>query len=225
MAYRDLSARLRALILGGLGALVLIILLSPFTGAMGAVPWTRAELTFASAISLIAALLSIQGTTGRVRAVRSWITMAIAFWLVGEVLRDVKVAFGNTSALKLSDLPFIGVLLCAGVAYVSALKGQLRPSEELAVYLDGATVFFATAALMLTMFGQATGQSPTNVVDLAYAIFFLATTGATLLLDLAVRAERRPHGAYVVLVGLVLVGIGFLWRVASPQPAELHEPA
>ncbi len=223
MAYRDISARLRGLILGSLGALVLIILLSPSAGTAGAVPWTRAELTFASAISLMAAVASIRGTTGRVRTVRSYITAAIAFWLVGEMLRDVEVALGTTSALKLSDLPFIGVLLCAGAAYVSALKGQLRPSDELAVYLDGAIVFFATAALMLTTFGQAGGQSLTNVVDLAYAIFFLATTGATLLLDLAVRAERRPHGAYVVLVGLVLLGISFLWRVASPQPLGLHE--
>jgi hypothetical protein len=44
--------------------------LSPAPEAPGAAAWTRVELTFASAILLAAALLSIRGTGGRVRRVR-----------------------------------------------------------------------------------------------------------------------------------------------------------
>ena len=222
-AYRDIPPIIRFLVGGGLIVLVVMISLGPPAQTPDAVFWTRAELTFASAISFVLALLSVRGTIGRVRHLRSWITAAIGLWLLAEIIRDVEVVLDVDAALRTSDLPFIGVLLCAGLAYASALRGQLRPSDELAVYLDGAIVFFATAALMLTTFGEVAGRSVTGAVDLAYAIFFLATTGATLVLDLAVRAERRLSGAYVVLVGLVLLGIGFLWRVAAPPLVGLHE--
>ena len=223
-AYRDIPPRLRILAAGGVIVLGLMIVFSPSAGTPGAALWTRAELTFASSIALVAAIDSVRGTAGRVRRVRAWIAAAIGLWLIGEIVRDVEVAVGAAAAaLSLSDLPFAGVLLCAGLAYAAALKGKLRPREELAVYLDGAIVFFATAALLLTSFGHVAGRSLAGAIDLAYAIFFLATTGATLLLDLAVRAERRPRGAYVVLVGLVLLGIGFLWRLAAPPAIGLHE--
>ena len=39
-------------------------------------------------------------------------------------------------------------------------------------------------------------------IYLAHAIFFLGLSGATLLLDLSVRAERAPRGAYLILLGI-----------------------
>lgn len=208
---------------GGLLVVALFIVLNPSGSTLGAQFWTRAELTFASGVAFLAALFSVRGTIGRVRRVRSWITAAIGAWLVGEIVRDVEAWLGVESALRVSDLPMLGVLVFAGMAYVSALRGHLRSSDELAVYLDGAIVFFATAAIMMTSFGEPASRNLSAAVDLAYAIFFLATTGATLLLDVAVRAERRPRGAYAVLAGLVLLGMGFLWRVAAPPLAGMHE--
>jgi len=224
-AYRDIPPVIRLLVGGGLIVLVVMISLGPPAQTPDTVFWTRAELTFASGVSFVAALLSVRGTIGRVRRLRSWITAAMGLWLLGEVIRNVETALGIDAALRISDLPFIGVLLCAGLAYAAALRGQLRPSDELAVYLDGVIVFLATAALMLTTFGEVAGRSAAGAVDLAYAVFFLATTGATLVLDLAVRAERRLSGAYVVLIGLVLLGIGFLWRVAAPPRSGCTNPA
>lgn len=222
-AFRELSGVMRTLIIAGFGVLGLLIALAAATPLPDGGLWVRAELTFAASLALILGILSVQGTAGRVRAVRGWITVAMGLWLLGELIRNVEVAAGLDAAPALSDIPFIVVLVCSGLAYSAALRGRLRAGEELAVYLDGAIVFFATAALMLTIFGEAATRSLGGAVDLAYAIFFLATTGATLLLDLAVRAERRPHGAYVVLVGLVLLGAGFLLRLAAPPVGGLHE--
>ena len=188
-----------------------------------AVLWTRVQLTFASGLSLGAALLSMRGTRGRVRHVRGWITLAIAFWLVADIIRNVEVSLGLHPELSLSDLSLLAVLGSAGRAYVVALRGRLGPSDELAVYLDGGMVFFATTALMLTAFGHVAGRTLSGAVDLTYAIFFIATAGATLLLDVAVRAERRLRGAYVLLIGLLLLGIAFLWRLAAPQLSGLPE--
>lgn len=222
-AYRALPAATRTLIVVGALVLGLLGVQSASAAPGDGVLWIRTQLTFAACLSLILGAISIRGTRGRVRAVRRWITIAMGFWLLSELIRNVELAAGVDAAPGISDLPFIGVLLCAGLAYSAALRGQLRAGEELAVYLDGAVVFFATAALMLTTFGEVAGRSLQGSVDLVYAIFFLATTGATLLLDLAVRAERRPHGAYVVLVGLVLLGAGFLIRLAAPPTSGLHE--
>jgi len=222
-AYAELPTATRTLIVAGLAALCLLIAQSAGTPPSESGMWVRAELTFAASLALILGMRSVRGTTGRVRAVRGWITIAMGLWLLGELIRNLEVAVGVDAVPALSDLPFIGVLVCAGLAYSAALRGQLRAGEELAVYLDGAIVFFATAALMLATFGEVAGRSVGGAVELAYAIFFLATTGATLLLDLAVRAERRPHGAYVVLVGLVLLGAGFLVRLAAPAASGLNE--
>ena len=216
-----LTASTRLVVIAGFVGAAALVLMTNVAG--DAALWTRILLTFASGLSLAAALLSVRGTGGRIRQVRSWITLAIGLWLVAEVIRNIEVSLGLHPELSLSDLPLLAMLGCAARAYVAALRGQLRPSDEVAVYLDGGIVFFATTAFMLTAFGDVAGRTLAGAVDLTYAIFFVATAGATLLLDVAVRAERRPRGAYVVLLGLLLLGVAFLWRLAAPQPAGLPE--
>ncbi len=221
-AFRTLAAPLRRGVAVGLAVLGVLVLLSALDAAPGTVFWTRAQLTFAAGLATVGAAISVRGTTGRTRNVRLWLSAAIGLWLASELIRDVERALGASNHVGLSDLPFIGVLVCAGAAYVSALRGKVRPREEAAVYLDAAVLFLACASLMLTLFGSIGAGTLAGAVDLLYAIFFIATMGATLLLDLAVRAERKLHGAFLLLVGLVLLGMGFLWRLVAPG-AELHE--
>ena len=221
--FRDLSAGTRALTLVGLAILMVLMAQVAVSPAADSTLWIRVELTFAAALATAVGIRSMGGTTGRVRAVRGWITAGMGLWLLGELIRNLEWAVGVDAIPALSDVPFVGVLVCSSMAYSAALRGQLRPGEALAVYLDGAIVFFATAALMVTTFSEVAGSSVAGTVDLVYAIFFLATTGATLLLDMAVRAERRPRGAYVVLLGLVLLGAGFLMRLITAPTSGLHE--
>jgi diguanylate cyclase (GGDEF)-like protein/PAS domain S-box-containing protein len=224
-AYRELSVAMRTLVVAGIVVLALVIIQVTVASPSESGPWVRVELTFATTLALVLAILSVRHTAGRIRAVRGWITAATGFWYLGELLRNAEVAAGTQAAPAYSDIPFIAVLVCSGLAYAAALRGRLRAGEELAVYLDGAIVFFATAALMVTIFGEVAARSLGGAVALAYAIFFLATFGATLVLDLALRVERRPQGAYVVLLGLVLLGAGFLVRLALPSSSSLHEDA
>ena len=62
-----------------------------------------------------------------------------------------------------------------------------------------------------------------NAIYLGHAIFFLGLSGATLLLDLSVRAERAPRGAYLILLGMSLLGAGFLAEAAISTTISLHE--
>ncbi|HYI65383.1 MAG TPA: EAL domain-containing protein [Candidatus Limnocylindrales bacterium] len=183
--------------------------------------WVRAELTFASGLALVLGTLSIHGTTGRVRHVRSWITLAMGIWLIGEVIRDVEVAAGFHGVPHPSDLPFVGVVICAAMAFAAALRGRLRANEEIAVYLDGTIVFAAIAAVIVTTSGGGEAASLGGAIHMARAIFLLGIAGAILLLDLTLRAERRPYGAYVVLGGVVAMGAGILMEASTGWAAEL----
>ena len=222
-AFRECSATTRALIIAGfvvLGALMLATVTAPPSAAGTLV---RAELTFAALIGFILAVLSIRGSVGRIRAVRSWITLGLGLWLVRALVRDGVLLSGLDVSPVLTTMPSIGVLACGGLAYVASLRGRLGRSEELTVYLDGAIILFATAALILTTSADAAGASVVNAIYLGHAIFFLGLSGAALLLDLAVRAERAPRGAYLVLVGMALLGAGFLAEAAISTTIALHE--
>ncbi len=221
-AYRDLSRATRLVLAAALFT-CLLLAVSGWSGFQtDAVLLIRSELTVTALLSLVAGILSIRVTSGRTREVRIWITAAIALWALRAILRDVEVALGFDGVPALSDLPIIGVAASAGAAYIAALRGHLRASDQIALYLDATILFAATAALMLTLFGQGVVTAG-DAVQLTYAIFFLSTFGATLLLDLAIRAERRPQGAYVVLGGLLLFGTSFMWRLVSPASESLPE--
>jgi diguanylate cyclase (GGDEF)-like protein/PAS domain S-box-containing protein len=221
-AYRALPATLRTFVIGSLAVVLCLMVLIAVGAPPSATFWTRALLTAVSGLATVAVAASVQGQSGRIRRVRVLLAVAIGFWLGGELIRDVEIALGAGPVGAIAHLPFAAVLLCAAGAYVSALRGHVRRREEVALYLDASVVFLACASLLLTTFGHTAARSISGGVDLLYAIFFIATMGATLLLDLTVRAERRPHGAYVILLGLVLLGTGFLWRLAAPG-TPIHE--
>jgi diguanylate cyclase (GGDEF)-like protein/PAS domain S-box-containing protein len=185
--------------------------------------WIRAELTVAALIGFLFAALSIKGSVGRVRLVRSWITLGLGLWLARALVRDVVLIVSPDVNPVLTALPSLGIIVCGGLAYVASLRGRLGRSEELTVYLDGAIVFFAAGALILTTSADAGGESLIDAIYLAHAIFFVGLSGATLLLYLTVRAEPGPRGAYAILVGMGLLGVGYLAQLGSPQAAALQE--
>ena len=222
-AFRDLPGNMRMLTVAGFAVLAIAMFQAVTTAPSEAGFWIRAELTVAALIGFIFGVRSIKGSVGRVRLVRSWITLGLGLWLARALIRDVVLVVGPDMNPVLTTLPSLGVLVCGGLAYVAALRGKLGRSEELTVYLDGAIVFFATGALVLTTSADAAGESLIDAVYLAHAIFFLGLSGATLLLDLTVRAERRPRGAYAILVGVGLLGFGFLSQLAGPPATAIHE--
>ena len=223
VAFRESSGAMRALIVIGFVVLIVPMLAAVTAPLPEAAFWIRAELTVAALIAFILGVLSIRGSVDRVRAVRSWITLGLGLWLARALARDFVLATGLDVSVLVLNLPFIGVMACGALAYAAALRGRLGGSEELIVYLDGAIVFFATAALVVSTSVDAAGKSLADAIYLAHAVFFLGLFGATLLLDLAVRAERRPSGAYLVLVGSALLGTGFLSQLGSPPATALHE--
>ena len=165
----------------------------------------------------------MRGSVGRVRAVRGWITLGLGLWLLRALVRDVVLLAGLDVSPVLTTMPSIGVLACGMLAFVASLRGRHWPKRGADDLPGRHIIFFATAALILTTSAEAAAVSVANAVFLAHAIFFLGLSGAMLLLDLTVRAERAPRGAYLILVGIALLGAGFLAEAAIPAPISGHE--
>ena len=222
-AFGDLSVNRQVLIVAGFTVLAIVMFLAVTVAPSQAGIWIRAELTLSALIGFTFAALSIKGSVGRVRLVRSLITLGLGLWLARALIRDVVLIAGPDVNPVLTSLPSLGVIVCGGLAFVASVRGRLGRSEELTVYLDGAIVFFATGALILTTSAGVAGESVIDAVYLAHAIFFIGLTAATLLLYLTVRVERRPRGAYAILVGMGLLGIGYLSQLGGPPATALHE--
>ena len=222
-ALRDPIPLQRGLVVLGVVALAAIVPLNLTDSAPGADVWSRAEITVAAALAVILAAGSVRGTRGRVRHVRSVITTALALWLGAELVRNAEVMGGMTGTPAPSDLVLGALLACAAAAFVASLRGQVDRRTEHALYLDAAILFFGVAAGLLTLFGPAAASSTRSAVDMAYVTFFAATFAATLLLDLTLRVERRPRGAYLLLAAVALVGTSYLVRLVAAGGAGIQE--
>ncbi|HJR51914.1 MAG TPA: PAS domain S-box protein, partial [Gemmatimonadales bacterium] len=214
----------RGLVVLGIAVLAATVPLNVVGAAPGPDAWSRVEVTAAAALAFVGALVSVRGTQGRVRQVRGTISAAIGLWLVAELVRDLELAAGlGTAAPAPSDI-FLGALLaCVVATFAATLRGQVDKRTEYALYLDAAIVFFGVAAGLLTIFGPAVASGAERAVNVAYLAFFSATFAATLLLDLALRVERRPRGAYLLLGAIALVATSYLLRLVSPSGGGLPE--
>ena len=158
--------------------------------------------------------------TGRARAVRGWLTVALAIWLVSEIVRLANTFAGRPVDAGV-EFAVIGLAATAVGTYVCALRGRLRPADEAALYLDAAIVFSACAAVLIVLGGTGFGDPEVATLTI-HLTFFVSTIGATALLDLATRAPLRVAGPYGILIGLALGAIGYLGLLIAPEAAWLR---
>jgi diguanylate cyclase (GGDEF)-like protein/PAS domain S-box-containing protein len=158
---------------------------------------------------------------GRAREVRTWLLIAMGLWLASEIVRLTSPFIGARLQPGL-DLTVVGLAVTAAGAYFSAAHGRLRRSEEIALYLDAATIFAAVSAVVLVAGATLAGHQSEAIrlTLVSHAAFFLATVGATVILDLATRVPVRLKGPYGVLVGLLLASIGYVGLLVATEPGR-----
>ena len=196
-----------------LAAVVLLstlVALSALDVAPRALVWEQAHRLLAALIGLVVSFRSWQVARDRVRAVRGWIALGFVIWAGAEGLRLGSLATPDSPLLTLSTVLAACVTVGAAGAYVANLRGKLSDREQLAVYLEAATVCAAITGVLIALVGERALAQPASLPPLIQGALFLNILGATLILDLAVRAELRLRGAYVILLGLALVGGGFV---------------
>ena len=221
--FRLLPSPVRALALAGAAVLLAAGLLSVLGVAPGADVWARVELTAAAVVAFLLAISSIRGTADRIRSVRRWVAAGMGVWLIVEVLRNVELAIALHTGLAPSSVVLAAVVPLAGVLFYTVVHGRVDRREEVAFYLDAAIVFLALAGLLATLLGPSAVEDQHSAAVLAYGVFFAGTTAAMLLLYVTLRVELRLRGAYLLLLAVVLIGLGYLVRLAAPPEAVVSE--
>jgi len=146
-----------------------------------------------------------RAATPRERRVRGWIGFGMAVWLASEVARLAGVH--DTDAPVLAALTIGGLLVATAGTFASAARGRMRPADELALYLDAASIVLAITGAALIV-GAGLRLDATGMAVLVQASFFSAALCATLLLDLTVRVPVRLVGPWEMLLGIGLGAAG-----------------
>ena len=176
--------------------------------------------------AVMAASLAVRGwnaAAGRERVVRGWIVLATLVWLVSELGRLVGHLGGRPAML--AELSVLGLAIAAAGTYLSAARRRMRPADEMALYLDAATVFCAMAGGVVIL-GAGLVSDAVGVGILVHAAFFVAIVAATLLLDLTTRVPWRLVGAWEILIGLAIGAAAYVALLTEledgPLRAGLH---
>jgi hypothetical protein len=143
--------------------------------------------------------------TSRERRVRGWIAIGIAVWAASEVARVADVH--DTDAPILAALTIGGLVVATGGTFVSAARGRMRSADELALYLDAASIILAITGAALIV-GAGLRLDATGMAILVQAAFFGAALCATLLVDLTTRVPFRLVGPWELLAGIGLGAAG-----------------
>lgn len=153
--------------------------------------------------------------TPRERRVRRWIAIGLAVWTVSEVARVVGAH--DTDAPVLAALTIGGLVVATAGMIVSAARGRMRSADELALYLDAASIILAITAAALIV-GAGLRLDATGMAFLVQASFLGAALCATLLVDLSTRVPFRLVGPWEMLVG---IGFGAAGLTGQLIPAAV----
>jgi diguanylate cyclase (GGDEF)-like protein/PAS domain S-box-containing protein len=216
----------RALVLGVLST-VLFATLAAFDVGGAAAVWTAAHLTLAAIFGLVAVVAGWREADGRARMVRGLIGRGFMLWTASQLARDMGLMTGTDGWMTLADLLFIGTTGMAFAAYHAALHGRLGRTQEGIVYLDAALVVAASTATLTIIFGAQAVSEPVLLSLFIHGLVFVSILGASLILDLATRVERRPAGAYALLAGLAVLAVGFIGSASggATEPYAWFFPA
>jgi diguanylate cyclase (GGDEF)-like protein/PAS domain S-box-containing protein len=205
------AATVRRLLILGLPVLGLLMVLTAIDAGGQVVLWENAHWTIAGLLATALPAAAAYRASGVERRLRGLVALGGAAWFVGQLSWDTQTALGVFSVPAPSDIGYLFLVVPVTAALVIAIRGRLPRAEELALYLDGAAIFLAITAGIMTPHGdQLADLGPlVAAVTVAYPILHLATAGAGLVALLAVRAPLRLNGGYLLLIGFAI--LGFSW--------------
>ena len=174
--------------------------------------WERAHFSLTASACMAVVLLSWNNSTGRTRVVRGWIAAGAGVWTLLHSLKNVEYSLGALPVPP--EALLVGIAVVAAGAY-QAVAERMTWREQLAVYLDAGVVTAAAGAALVALFAERAMADPQVASLVVYAIVFVAIVAATMILDLAVLAELKLRGAYALLAGLAMLGLGFIVRAGS----------
>lgn len=225
-AERRLRAPILVLLIGALltGVVVAVMAADPARAPI----WEAIHWDISAAAATLAIGLSLRGSTGLVRQIKFGSLVALALWLLSNIAWTVLALTGTVTFPSLVDVLALLWVVPGGWMLIISLRGRLRPAEEVAVYLDAAMAFLATAAVLLAIFGP-TAYFIGGVLGLLVAIYPAVFIGAGVASMIAVFATRQPlcaDGGVAFAAGSVLIGIAFsTWVIPAVTGAPVDHAA
>ncbi|OGN83240.1 MAG: hypothetical protein A2X23_02750 [Chloroflexi bacterium GWC2_73_18] len=198
------------LLLAGVPIVALLMALAALDAGGQRALLEPAHRTTAALFGAGAALLGARAARGVERRFRGLAALVLALFFASEVARDLELAAGWEAAVGPSELFALLTGVPALGALVVALRGRVTPGEELAGYLDAATIVAATATTVTALHVMPTGDPVATAILMAPPIIFLSAAGGGLIAALATRAEPAFRGGYAILAGATLIGIALL---------------
>ena len=173
-----------------------------------ALVWERVQLTLATVLAVAIALVGCRGATSRAREVRAWLSFAFVAWLAVELLHDLELG-GFTPPVP-ADLGLVVVVAGSIGAFRAALRGRFNRGAELSMYIDAAIVCTAVVAALLALLAGRRISDSGQAWQLLHALTILGTLGATAMLAVAIPPPRSMRGLWPLLLGLGVLGIGYV---------------
>jgi diguanylate cyclase (GGDEF)-like protein/PAS domain S-box-containing protein len=219
------AATVSRLLVVGLPILVLLMILTALDAGGQIVLWENAHWTVAGLLAAALAAGSAYRSDGVERRLRGLVALGAAAWFLGQLSWDGQTALGIFSVPAPSDIGYLFLVVPVIVAFIVSIRGRVPRAEEVALYLDGAAIFLAITAGILTAHSGQLAELGIMVaaVTVAYPILHLATAGAGLVALVAVRAPLRLTGAYLLLIGFAI--LGWAWVVWLDQAVVALPPA
>lgn len=213
----------RAIVIVSAVLLAVLFILTALDAAGWAMWWEIGHWTVSAALAVGLALVGARRATGVERRARAVASVALATYLIGELLWDAQVVAGLYPVPAPSDLFFLGmaapflVALAIGV-HASGSRGELRTFA-----LDAAMLIVAIMAIVFFAFepvaeGAIDGL---GVVLLLYPIVYLGLAAAMIVAAVLMRSPPGPHGLYLASAGTAVLGLDWVWylvTVISGQP-------
>ncbi len=184
-----------------------------------AVLWENVHWTLFSGIALALAIHGARSTTGQEHGVRVAICIATTMWFAGQIVWDVQGMLGLVVVPAPSDFLFLATIFPAFGALDLAIRRGVDRRERLGLYLDSLITFLAIATVMTLLFGSLVTEHDaiSGAMLLSLPISFLSLGGAGLIAALATRARPSQGGLFLLLVGTVLLGAGYVpWVAQAP---------
>lgn len=208
---------IRALVVVAAVGLAILFAMTALDTAGLVMWWEMAHWTVSAALAVALALVGARRSTGIERRARAVAGVALAFYLVGQVLWDVQMAVGLYPVPSPSDLLFIGMaapfLFAIGFAVQAAgSRGHLRTFA-----LDSTILAAAIMAVVFFTFEPVASGAVTGLgtVLLLYPIVYFGLAGAMIVAALLMRSPPGPHGLYLASAGTTLLGLNWVWYLAS----------
>jgi signal transduction histidine kinase len=178
--------------------------------------WDNLHWSEAAVGSAIAAALSIRGSVGRARTIRTAGAIALLLWMIANLLWAYLNFIGQATVPSIVDA-FIFAILAPGLVIIGgSIRGRLSSAEGAAVFIDSALIVCLLATILILVTGSMALSLPSGagIIALAYPAGFIGLGAGGFVALIAVRYPIAPRGAFVLIAGSIVIGLAYLGWVA-----------